>query len=492
MAIGVAAHAVTDDPNKNGTRVERAVEVVNTKLGYHGRCDTVEHFDDGSIGIVEYKATPVRGRPEVTESGKVQVTLQAAALEAMGEQVREACVYFVNHKKRVPVDLTDQLRSHVFSVLELARSCLSSDSAPPPLEDDPRCARCSHAAVCLPDERALQTVHRRIIVEDPDTQVVHLSTPGSHASIRAGRLVVSKDHEQLASIPIEKVQGVVAHGNVDLTGGLIRELLWRDLTIVWCTGRGRVVGYASSTRSPNGGPRLRQMAAAHTGRIDLAREFVAAKITNQATLLRRNGDDSNAVTALRGLTRRTADASSLTDLLGIEGEAGHLYFSAFASMLKTGGISFSVRSRRPALDPVNAALKYAYALLLGDSIKAIRACGLDPHAGFLHSSARNKPALALDLCEEFRAPVADSCVIRAFNNHELGQDDFSSATGATSLSEKGRKKLIASYEQRVESEFTHPTFGYRVTWRRAMEIQARLVLGVLDGTQPRYLGVRTR
>ena len=120
------------------------------------------------------------------------------------------------------------------------------------------------------------------------------------------------------------------------------------------------------------------------------------------------------------------------------------------------------------------------------------ACGLDPHAGFLHSSERNKPALALDLCEELRAPVADSVVINAFNNAEIKARDFSNITGSTRLRDEGRNALIAAYGRRVMTQFRHPLFGYQVTWRRAMEIQARLVLGVVDGTHTSYKGISTR
>jgi CRISP-associated protein Cas1 len=303
---------------------------------------------------------------------------------------------------------------------------------------------------------------------------------------------VRKGDDELASVPLERVQGVVVHGNVDLSGGLIRELLWRQLSIVWCTGYGRVVGWASSTNSPNGAARACQHVASAEGRLAFAQEFVAAKITNQATLLRRNGDASRALTRLRQLSREASSATSVPELFGLEGEAAALYFDNFGTMLHSADIPFDTRSRRPARDPLNATLNYAYALLLGDCIRALRACGLDPHIGFLHTSSRNKPALALDLLEEFRAPVADSTVIRAFNNGELTVADFRSPLGTPTLTEHGRKALIAAYERRALGEMTHPTFGYKVTWRRAMEIQARLILGVLDGSQPKYVGIRTR
>lgn len=130
--------------------------------------------------------------------------------------------------------------------------------------------------------------------------------------------------------------------------------------------------------------------------------------------------------------------------------------------------------------------------MLSDIVRALLACGLDPHAGFLHSSGRNKPALGLDLMEEFRSAVADSSVIRAFNNGELREHHFSSTLGETRLRDSGRRALTAAFEQRVATSFRHPLFGYDVSWRRSMEVQARLLLGVLDGSQPHYVGLRTR
>ena len=181
----------------------------------------------------------------------------------------------------------------------------------------------------------------------------------------------------------------------------------------------------------------------------------------------------------------------------MEGEAAGLYFDSFPTMLTGNTAAFAAtrwrgRRRRPAPDPANAALDYTYALLLGDCIRSLVACGLDPHAGFLHSSSRNKPALALDLMEEFRAPVADSVVVRAFRNGELTERDFSGEMGSCRMTDRGRKQLISGFERRIETSFRHPVFGYDVTWRRAIEVQARLVLGTIDGSQSAYKGVTVR
>ncbi|KAA8820730.1 CRISPR-associated endonuclease Cas1 [Bifidobacterium vespertilionis] len=150
------------------------------------------------------------------------------------------------------------------------------------------------------------------------------------------------------------------------------------------------------------------------------------------------------------------------------------------------------RTRRPALDAMNSLLDYAYALLLSDCIRALISCGLDPHAGFLHSSGRNKPALALDLMEEFRAPIADSVVQTVINNGEVSPEGFTAVLGSVRMKDRTRKSLIAAYERRMQTKITHPIFRYKASWRRIVEIQARMVLGYLDGTQCEYRGIRVR
>lgn len=154
---------------------------------------------------------------------------------------------------------------------------------------------------------------------------------------------------------------------------------------------------------------------------------------------------------------------------------------------------WTARMKRPAPDALNSLLDYTYSLLLSDCIRALISCGLDPHAGFLHSSKRNKPALALDLMEEFRAPVADSVVQTVVNNGEVSPDGFIYSLGSSvRMSDMARKSLIGAYERRMQTELTHPIFGYKASWRRIVEIQARMILGYLDGTQQTYRGIRIR
>lgn len=496
IETGTAKHARVDAKADDRVLRRRSVDVHDEALGIVGRCDVVDLHR--GVEVIEYKTTPLRKTSTVTDAQRIQLQLQAIALRSSGIEVDRASVYYTDARRSVPVDLGRELEDAARDYVAETRAIVESDQAPAPLVEDKRCRWCSHVSVCMPDEQRGLAAARRIAVAHPFASVVHLSTPGSRASMKAGRVIVRKGDEELASFPFERVQGVVVHGNVDLSSALIRELCWRQRPVVWCTFRGRVIGVAHQARRPNGAARSRQGSIGPLAELQIARALISAKVSNQATFLRRNvpGLDVRVRKRLRALSKAASEATSVPQLLGIEGEAAGLYFAAFPQLLNQHGDEFVSgwpgRRGRGAGDRLNVALNLVYGLLTAEGIRALLAAGLDPHSGVLHSSSRNKPALALDLIEEFRPVVADSVVVGAINNGELKARMFSRALGDARLKDNGRRALIANYERRMAAEFTHPTFGYRVSWRRAVEVQARMILGVLDGTQPRYQGITTR
>jgi CRISPR-associated protein Cas1 len=490
MAHGVAAHEQAHDEASSRRRRMHAVEVRSEQIGVVGRCDTVEVDDAGALTLVEHKATPVRRSARVTDAQRVQLALQALCLREAGHRVDAASIYFSTLRRRVAVQLDDELFDRARAHVSATRKVVNGSMPPAPLEDDPRCGSCSHVGVCLPDEHRERASARRIGVADPTGHVLHLASPGSRASLSRGQIAIRAPDQDPVKVPLGHVSGVVAHSNVDLSSALVRELLERGLPIVWCTWSGRVVGWATGADGPNGDARAFQHRLAESLSLQAARAMIAAKIRNQASLLRRHLSPQREV--LRSLARQASAAPDIASLLGVEGRAAALYFPALSAALTPDWARIERRTARPARDEVNAALNVAYSLLLADVLRAVVACGLDPHGGVLHSPIRNKPALALDLMEEMRAPVADSAVLWAINNGELRERDFRRDLDAFRMTPRGRRALIAAYERRATTEFRHPHFGYRVTWRRAMEVQARMFLALVMGEASSYRPVELR
>jgi CRISPR-associated protein Cas1 len=183
---------------------------------------------------------------------------------------------------------------------------------------------------------------------------------------------------------------------------------------------------------------------------------------------------------------------SVDSLLGIEGAAARTYFTCLAEMFRDSAVDFSGRNRRPPRDPVNATLSFLYALLVRDCVAALLAVGLEPGLGIYHRVRLGRPSLALDLAEEFRPLVADSTALSMFNTTELDPKHFVRRGIGVALNDEGRRLVIAAYERRLATTVVHEEFGYSVSYRRIVAIQARLLARRIQGDIPAYVAFTTR
>jgi CRISPR-associated protein Cas1 len=201
--------------------------------------------------------------------------------------------------------------------------------------------------------------------------------------------------------------------------------------------------------------------------------------------------------ALKGDATRAGRCPSMEALLGFEGTAASRYFQNFSAMLKGDtdpslSFDFMGRNRRPPKDPINALLSFAYAMLTREWTIALSAVGLDPYRGFYHQPRFGRPALALDMMEAFRPLLADSTVLMAVNNGEVRPTDFVRAAGSCNLTDSGRKRFISVFERRMQQEVTHSIFKYRISYRRLLEVQSRLLIRYLSGEIDEYPNFITR
>jgi CRISPR-associated protein Cas1 len=301
------------------------------------------------------------------------------------------------------------------------------------------------------------------------------------------------------SVRLSDTSEVVLFGNIQVSTQALRALMERSIPVAFFSYGGWFVGRAVGQSTKNAELRVAQVRAVTdpARALDVARRMVAAKILNQRTVLRRNhaAPDDVLLGELKRLARSAFDADSLDSLRGTEGTAARLYFGAFTGMLKQlhdRPFDLDGRNRRPPRDPVNALLSLAYALLAKDATHACAGVGLEPLLGAYHQPRYGRPSLALDLMEELRPLVADSVVITSINTGVVTPDDFVHAAGSCALSDHARRRFIEAYERRMEHEVQHPLFGYRISYRRLLEVQARLLSRWMLGELPAYVPFRTR
>lgn len=503
------AAAKPDDDEPTEKLSVHSLELSSDALGLIAKLDLAE-FEGRRVVPVDTK----RGkRPHVARGAydpeRVQLCAQGLLLEEHGYEAPEGVLYFAASRERVKVVFDDELRAATRSAAAGLRLIATGAQMPPPLENSPKCPRCSLAAICLPDElhylRTQATPPRPLAVGQVPALPMYVQARGAKVAKNGEVLEVSVDDEKVAAARLIDVSQVVLQGGVYLTGPALHELMARGIPVTWLSHGGWFLGHTVGLGHKNVELRSAQFRASFDERhcLMLARDLVAAKIRNQRTLLRRNWKRGDLPEALLSEFRQDIDAAErahdLPQLLGAEGNAAARYFRHFGQMLSAPGegaedwpFDFERRTRRPPADPVNALLSYAYSLLSRSVAVTLTAVGFDAYRGFYHQSRYGRPALALDVMEPFRPLIADSAVLMAINNGEVGAADFVRAGGAVNLNERGRRAFIAAFERRMSQEITHPVFGYAAQYRQIVEIQCRLLGRHLLGEIDRYPNFTTR
>ncbi len=487
----------------------RSVTLGSERLGIVAKLDLVATEGDLAVPVDTKRGRVPPNEQRSWEPERVQLMAQGLLLREHGYRCEKGVLYYAGSRTRVDVPFSEDLEARTCKLIEEARAASRSRDLPPPLDDSPKCEGCSLAPICLPDETnalvqvpedpAARHVRRLYPARDP-RQAFYVQEQGARIGKTGQQLVVRKEGQEIGRAKLKDVDQLVLCGNISVSAQTIHLLCEAGVPIVHLSTGHWFYGVTAGITLRNAYDRAAQFAyAADGGRcLELARLLVKAKGQNQRTLLRRNARDDvrKALDRMQRHLEEVEAALSLDQLLGCEGKIAGEYFGAFSSMIRppSGSLSFDFasRNRRPPRDPVNALLSFAYAMLVKECTVALLAAGLDPYWGVYHQPRHGRPALALDLMEEFRPLIADSAVITAINTGAVRAGDFVTAASGCNIKPAGRKRLIKMVAARLDQLITHPIFRYRCTWRQVVRVQARLLARHFRGELPRYEGMVTR
>ncbi|WZX99201.1 CRISPR-associated endonuclease Cas1 [Bacillus sp. FSL W7-1360] len=481
-------------------------------LGIVGKLDAVKH-EDGAWAPVEGKhsSAPHGARAFYEEqyelsgyawpNDQIQLCAQGLLLQANGYTSRYGYLYYRGNRQRVRVEFTESLVNATKSCIEKAKA-LNKKEMPAPLKDANKCFRCSMNYICLPDEtnylQQSSSNIRKIVPSRSDGGVMYVSEHGTRLGKSGETMTITSKEGTQDEIPLKDLVHVTVMGNVQISTQLLHILMFRGISISYLSSHGKFIGMSTPPVNKNIHLRKHQFIKAQHPDISLklARSVVHAKILNQRTMMRRNGSILKQVLKeMKELAEKSLVADSLDQLRGFEGRAGRCYMEAFAGMLKQqedGMILMKGRNRRPPKDPANALLSLGYTLLMRDVMAACYGVGIDPMFGFYHCMEAGRPAMALDMMEPFRPLIVDSVVLRVMNTAEITVKDFYMGPDCCQLKKQGRQKFFGAYERRMNSTLTHPIFGYKISYRRVLDLEVKMFARYLEGELKEYHPLTTR
>lgn len=332
---------------------------------------------------------------------------------------------------------------------------------------------------------------------------LYVTTPAAYLSLDGETIVIQNEDECLGRLPLLNLENIVSFGYRGASPRLMGACAERGIGLCFLTQHGRFLARISGPISGNVLLRTAQYRLADTPdhALSVAKMFLTGKIFNGRWSLERTLRDhalrvdmERMKIAIEQMKQALVDlvhASSIEELMGIEGVAAKAYFSVFEQMIlkDPAYFRFDGRNRRPPMDPVNALLSFTYSILGHEITGALESVGLDPAVGFLHALRPGRASLALDLLEELRAPLADRFVLSLINLGTITERDFAQKeNGAFHLTDDARKRFLAAWQKRKQEAINHPFLKEKLPWGLVPHVQAmmmsRYIRGDLDAYPP--------
>lgn len=474
------------DRQAAGQALELTGEVVDAlRLRLKPEKTRVTHFDDGfsflGVDFIRNLMPPANpeAAPWVMPSKKHYAHLEhAAPADPLPEVPDVEPERPSAASSEAADDIPGELLTNATEVWSSSREPLAVLPETPEFDGAP------DACVQIEENPALEPILRSLVILE---QGLTLLKEGD-------RVLVSRGREPLASIPLNKLDQVIVHGNHLVSTALFRHAHRSGLHIAFAEATGRAIGRFDNRNHPTLDLQRRQFARETETdfALMLAHAFVGGKIHNGRLLLRRHNrrrqlaDIHEAENAMLDLERRLATAATLETVRGIEGAAARQYFRALRSLVGEQW-GFEGRRRNPPTDPLNVLLSYGYGVLFNTLHTLVERRGLNPWLGTLHASNGRHPALVSDLMEEFRAPVVDAVAVNALL-HALKPADFIHGDGEfpCRLTDGARKRYIQWLQNKFRAGLLHPRSGQRIDHHRLMQAQVYHYARVVVGEEPVY------
>ncbi len=320
---------------------------------------------------------------------------------------------------------------------------------------------------------------------------LYITTQGSNVQRRSGQIIIGKGKDILQNVPETHVKQMILVGNINLSTPTISFCLENQIEVVFLTQGGKFRGRLNGDASRSVEARRKQYDLVLEPEFCLrqAKAFIAGKVSNQIAIARRQigaGNVPREFETLKSNLKKIETAKSLESLLGLEGSASASYFKLFGGWIPQP-FTFVKRTSNPPKDEVNALLSLSYTLLYNRITTKLNLVGLDAYLGFFHQARNGHAALASDLLEEFRQPIADALVLKLIKRKQLKITDFERINGEIRLTADGKKVFFAEFEEKMKSKRqTDAGDNWSLPYSKIIERQINHFARVISGEDAEY------
>lgn len=284
--------------------------------------------------------------------------------------------------------------------------------------------------------------------------------------------------EDKKTIPVEVVDSIAVFSEVSLNKRLLEFLSQKQIPLHFFNRYGYYQGTYYPREYMNSGYIILKQAEYfldHEKRMFIAKSFVEGSLRNMMFILRtyssRGKDFGGSIEELEKLRDEAWSSQNIGELTSIEGRAREIYYSCFDTITNNPDFSFEVRTRRPPANRMNALISFGNSLLYVTVLSEIYRTHLDPRIGYLHETNMRSFTLNLDIAEIFKPLIVDRVIFSLINRSEIKKGDFMEELGGIYLKERGNKKFINAFENRLRETITHKKLGRKVSYRRLIRLE---------------------
>ena len=332
---------------------------------------------------------------------------------------------------------------------------------------------------------------------------LYITSEDAFLALEGETVVVEKNGRKMGQFPLINIESIICFSYCGASPALMGKCAKRNIGLAFYNPYGKFLCRINNSDNGNVLLRRAQYRLCDDERLSLnaARNIILGKVYNSRWLIDRTIRDHELRVDVAKLEKVKSyldknmisirESNNMDSLRGIEGVSASEYFAIYDDLIlnQRDAFRFTVRSRRPPLDKVNAMLSFGYSLLTNECASALQGVGLDPYVGFMHTDKSGRKSLALDMIEELRPVLVDRFVLTQINNRQITSKDFiETGNGAIEFSEEGRKRYLTEWQKHKQNSIRHPYLKEQIPWGLVPHVQslllARFIRGDIDGYPP--------